>query len=109
LENRLGGKNLMGENSLKELKEAGFEQIKADYGSIPICWGGYMGKMFYDDMVSILMNMGPMIYEDLGFQGPYNQQIYEGHVDSAFDECVEYQTYFDIHWIIGQKPEDSPL
>ena len=30
------------------LQESGFEDIKTEYGSIPICWGGYMGKLMYE-------------------------------------------------------------
>ncbi|KAI8883863.1 hypothetical protein K501DRAFT_249031 [Backusella circina FSU 941] len=109
LETNLGGKSLMGDSSVRDLKEAGFQQIKTDYGSVPICWGGYMGKIFYDYLVSILKNMGPLIYEHVGLPGVYNPEKYEDHIDKAFDECVEYQTYFDFYWTIGQKPEDSPL
>lgn len=30
------------------LVDAGLVDIQSDYSSIPICWGGYVGKMIYE-------------------------------------------------------------
>lgn len=32
----------------QSLIDAGLEDIKSDYISVPICWGGNMGKIFYE-------------------------------------------------------------
>jgi hypothetical protein len=32
----------------KIMKEAGLVDVRSDYGSLPVCWGGYVGKLVYE-------------------------------------------------------------
>lgn len=47
LRDRLGHV-LQGRNLVNLMIEAGFREVKSDYGSLPLCWGGYIGKLFYE-------------------------------------------------------------
>lgn len=49
-------------------------------------------------------HLGPSVYEYLELGGEYNEEVYDALLDSAFDECVEYQTYMNIRWVYGRKP-----
>lgn len=51
--------------------------------------------------------MGPMIYDYLDLGGEYNKDAYESLLDTACDECVEYQTFFNYRWVYGRKPPAS--
>lgn len=44
---RLGG-FFEGNKLTAFMKEAGLVDIKSDYGSLPVCWGGYIGKLVYE-------------------------------------------------------------
>ena len=33
---------------VRVLKEHGFQDVTGDYRSIPVCWGGYVGKIMYE-------------------------------------------------------------
>jgi ubiquinone/menaquinone biosynthesis C-methylase UbiE len=37
------------------MKEAGLVDIKSDYGSLPVCWGGYVGKLVYEVYINHLL------------------------------------------------------
>ncbi|CAO3653511.1 unnamed protein product [Mucor hiemalis] len=93
-----------GSQLFKRMEEAGIVDIKTDYGSIPVCWGGYIGKLVYEDMLTMLNHIGLSVYEYIGLEGEFNKETYDALIDSAFDECVEYQTFFNIRWVCGRKP-----
>lgn len=40
----------------------------------------------------------------LDFDGEYDKNVYNEYIDAAFNECVEYKTYFNLHWATGRKP-----
>lgn len=42
------GRVCEGSQLVKRMEEAGIVDIKTDYGSIPVCWGGYIGKLVYE-------------------------------------------------------------
>jgi hypothetical protein len=48
-----------------------------------------------------------MIYEYLELDGEFNKEVYDALLDSAFDECVEYQTFLNVRWAAGRKPVTS--
>jgi hypothetical protein len=48
--------------------------------------------------------MGPTLYEYLDMEGEFNQEAYDALLDKACDECVEYQTFFNVRWAYGRKP-----
>lgn len=91
----------------KKFSQIGLESIKTDYVSLPICWGGFIGKTLYEDLLALLRYIGPLLYDDLGIAGDDEKDQYEKLVDNAFDECVEYQTYLDVHWTIGRKHDSD--
>jgi hypothetical protein len=47
LKDRLG-RVCEGSTLPKLMEEYGFADIKTDYGSVPVCWGGYVGKLVYE-------------------------------------------------------------
>ncbi|KAI9340099.1 hypothetical protein BD770DRAFT_448037 [Pilaira anomala] len=98
------GKTMEGSSMAKRMEEIGLLDVTSDYGSLPVCWGGYVGKLVYEDMLVIFKHIGPVVYEYLELGGEYNPEAYEALLDSAFDECVEYQTFFNSQWIYGRKP-----
>lgn len=55
-------------------------------------------------MLVVFKHIGPLVYEHLELGGEYNPEAYEALLDSAFDECVEYQTFFNTRWTYGRKP-----
>ncbi|CAO3589309.1 unnamed protein product [Absidia cylindrospora] len=85
------------------LVSAGLDDVQTDYTSIPICWGGYVGKMLYEALLSLLARLGEVLWASLELEGEYNSQIYNDFLDSAFDECVEYKTYLNFHWAYGKR------
>lgn len=58
-------------------------------------------------MIQVFQYMGPMIYDYLDLGGEYNKDAYESLLDTACDECVEYQTFFNYRWVYGRKPPAS--
>ncbi|KAI7853422.1 hypothetical protein BDC45DRAFT_511196 [Circinella umbellata] len=87
------------------LQESGFQDVKAEYVSIPVCWGGYMGKLMYENILAGVRHLGPIIYQDLmKSDADFDEKHFEEYVDKAFDECVEYKTFSNIHWAYGKKP-----
>ncbi|KAI9307992.1 hypothetical protein BJ944DRAFT_157022 [Cunninghamella echinulata] len=86
------------------LTDAGLEDINGDYISIPICWGGNMGKILYELINEVLSQFGAILWPWLELEGEYDKDVYFEFVDSAFNECVEYKTYFNLHWATGRKP-----
>ena len=30
------------------MEDSGLVDIESDYGSVPVCWGGYIGKLVYE-------------------------------------------------------------
>jgi hypothetical protein len=54
-------------------------------------------------------HIGPMIYDYLDLDGEYNKDAYDALLDSAFDECVEYQTFLNVRWVYGRKPPITAL
>ncbi|CDS08313.1 hypothetical protein LRAMOSA02261 [Lichtheimia ramosa] len=90
------------------LKENGFQDVTGDYRSIPVCWGGYVGKIMYENVLTALRTIGPIIYQEvLDTDGEYVQEEFDEYIDKAFDECVTYQTFFNIHWAYGRKPSTT--
>ncbi|KAI8093519.1 S-adenosyl-L-methionine-dependent methyltransferase [Halteromyces radiatus] len=85
------------------LLDAGLEDVQGDYISIPICWGGYVGKMLYESIVCVVGQLGEVLWPCLELEGDYDEMIYNKFLDSAFDECVEYKTYVNFHWAYGRK------
>lgn len=49
-------------------------------------------------------HIGPTVCEFIGLEGEFNQEAYDALLDSAFDECVEYQTFINTRWACGRKP-----
>lgn len=39
---------MQGRHLVNLMVEAGFRDVKSDYGSLPCCWGGYIGKLMYE-------------------------------------------------------------
>lgn len=58
-------------------------------------------------MLVLFQHLGPSIYEYMGLDGEYNKDSYEALLDTAFDECVEYQTFFNVRWAYGKKVVSS--
>lgn len=58
-------------------------------------------------MLVILRHFGPLIYHELDLTGDFREAHYDAFIDKAFDECVEYQTFFNVHWACGRKPAAS--
>ncbi|KAI8388218.1 S-adenosyl-L-methionine-dependent methyltransferase [Radiomyces spectabilis] len=88
----------------RSLNDAGYIDVQCDYASIPVCWGGYLGKMVYEDLLVLSQHIGPLVYNYLDMEGDFRQAHYDAFIDKAFNECVEYQTFFNIHWASGKKP-----
>lgn len=42
------GRPLTGSSIPKKMEQNGFLDITTDYGSAPVCWGGYVGKLVYE-------------------------------------------------------------
>ncbi|CAO3702590.1 unnamed protein product [Rhizopus stolonifer] len=51
------GKNLKGKNLVGQMMDLGIKEIKSDYGSLPCCWGGYIGKLVYEVYIYIYIFM----------------------------------------------------
>ncbi|KAI7872149.1 S-adenosyl-L-methionine-dependent methyltransferase [Spinellus fusiger] len=85
------------------LAEVGLRDIKSDYCSIPVCWGGSVGKLMYQNILILYKHAGPCFWDELGLKGDNLQANFDDYLDRAFDECVEYQTYFNFHWAWGIK------
>ncbi|KAI9319706.1 hypothetical protein BX666DRAFT_1852849 [Dichotomocladium elegans] len=83
------------------LLDYGFQEVTSDYGSVPVCWGGYLGKLMYEAMLKLI---GPTIYSELMDGEEYCEAKYMDYIDKAFDECVQHQTFFNLHWAYGRKP-----
>lgn len=58
-------------------------------------------------MLVMFKHIGPTAYDYLELGGEYNEETYDALLDSAFDECVQYQTFFNIRWTYGRKPPTS--
>ncbi|KAI9023029.1 S-adenosyl-L-methionine-dependent methyltransferase [Phycomyces nitens] len=92
-------------NVLGEILRRGeFDQISTDYWSLPVCWGGEVGKIMYMNTLGLCTGLGSQVYEQLDLPGDDLENSYDIFLDKAFDECVEYQTYFNIHWAYGTNP-----
>ncbi|KAI9249285.1 S-adenosyl-L-methionine-dependent methyltransferase [Sporodiniella umbellata] len=98
------GKHLQGKYLVDHMKQLGLEQVSSDYGSIPCCWGGYLGKMVYENCLMYFENLGPSLHPFLLLSEEYNHQQYIDFVDKAFSECAVHQTFYNIRWAIGRKP-----
>ncbi|KAI8145788.1 hypothetical protein BJV82DRAFT_511228 [Fennellomyces sp. T-0311] len=86
------------------LKEGNFQEIQYDYASIPVCWGGYVGKHMYENILTGMRYVGPLIYKELfNTEAEFDEAEYDEFVDKAFDECVQYQTFLNVHWAYGKK------
>lgn len=48
--------------------------------------------------------MGPILFEYLDLGHTYDKKILDVYLDNAFNECVEYQTFINVHWAYGRKP-----
>ncbi|KAI8337740.1 hypothetical protein BC941DRAFT_352855 [Chlamydoabsidia padenii] len=96
-----------GLNIKKCLLDAGLEDVRSDYTSVPICWGGYVGKMLYESALPILSKVGEILWPYLGMEGDYDEKVYLEFVDSCFNECVEYKTYLNFYWAYGRRPLDD--
>ncbi|GAN02251.1 type 11 methyltransferase [Mucor ambiguus] len=107
LKDKLGNSFLQANALCKRMEDAGMVDIKSDYGSVPVCWGGYVGKLVYEDMLLMFQHLGPIMYEYLDFEGEFNKEVYDALIDSAFDECVEFQTFFNVRWAYGRKPSTT--
>ncbi|GAA5802648.1 hypothetical protein EDC94DRAFT_611291 [Helicostylum pulchrum] len=103
------GKTLEGSSIAKRMEAVGLLDITSDYGSVPVCWGGYVGKLVYEDMLVMFKHIGPAAYDYLELGGEYNEEAYDALLDSAFDECVQYQTFFNIRWTYGRKPPTTTI
>lgn len=42
------GKTMEGSSIAKRMEEIGLLDVTSDYGSLPVCWGGYVGKLVYE-------------------------------------------------------------
>ncbi|CAO3598545.1 unnamed protein product [Absidia cylindrospora] len=91
----------------QRLIDAGLVDVQADYTSIPICWGGYVGKMLYETIVSVLGKLGEALWPLLELEGDYDEQVFIDFMDSAMDECVDYKTYVNFHWAYGKRPLEN--
>jgi len=58
-------------------------------------------------MLLMFQHLGPILYEYLDFEGEFNKEVYDALIDSAFDECVEFQTFFNVRWAYGRKPSTT--
>ncbi|KAI8980833.1 hypothetical protein BDB01DRAFT_187602 [Pilobolus umbonatus] len=90
----------------KTLIGIGLQDVSTDYGSVPICWGGIVGKQFYEDLLQVFNHIGTSIFHLLELGDTYDKSVYEDFLDSAFDECAEYQTFFNVRWAHGRLPEE---
>ncbi|KAI7867579.1 S-adenosyl-L-methionine-dependent methyltransferase [Spinellus fusiger] len=88
----------------QHLRHYCFTDVEASYLSVPVCWGGAVGKMSYEIIAAFLRNMAPVFYPLFGMKGDYDTAVYEQYIDKAFNECVEFQTFINIHWVYGKKP-----
>ncbi|ORX60540.1 hypothetical protein DM01DRAFT_1281254, partial [Hesseltinella vesiculosa] len=79
------------------------QDIQTDYVSMPVCWGGYIGKMLYQFFDALLRQLGPGLWLTLPLEGEYDETVFLQYLDSAFDECVEHRTYINLHWTFGQR------
>ncbi|KAI9244725.1 S-adenosyl-L-methionine-dependent methyltransferase [Sporodiniella umbellata] len=102
LHNRLGS-FLQGKDLVDYMNKSGLVDIVSDYGSLPCCWGGYIGKLFYEDILVAMRHYGPFIHEYLNDGTEFNTESFDAIIDAAFDECAEYQTFFNIRWACGKK------
>lgn len=60
-------------------------------------------------MLVMFKHIGPAAYDYLELGGEYNEEAYDALLDSAFDECVQYQTFFNIRWTYGRKPPTTTI
>jgi hypothetical protein len=87
------------------MSEAGIINIKTDYCSVPVCWGGYVGKLVYEDLLALFDQLGPVLFDYLDLGSSYDKKILDEYLDHAFNECVQYQTFFNVQWAYGRKPQ----
>ncbi|KAG1436661.1 hypothetical protein G6F56_013462 [Rhizopus delemar] len=91
------------------MMDLGIKEIKSDYGSLPCCWGGYIGKLVYENLLAAFRHIGPSLYPFLGLDDEFDEERYDELLDKAFDECAQYQTFINVRWAIGKKVVSSAL
>ncbi|KAI8073021.1 hypothetical protein BC940DRAFT_290352 [Gongronella butleri] len=79
------------------------QDIRTDYTSMPVCWGGYIGKMLYQFFNALLKQLSQGLWLWLPLEGDYDEKVFNNYLDSAFNECVEYKTYINLHWVYAKK------
>ncbi|KAL0094307.1 hypothetical protein F4703DRAFT_1817730 [Phycomyces blakesleeanus] len=95
---------------LKEkLGKIGCIDILSDYQSIPICWGGAVGKATYEVMEHVIRYMGPLVWDNLGFDCEFDPELYNDYIDRGFNECVKSQAFLNVYWAFGRKPDTGSL
>ncbi|KAG1447571.1 hypothetical protein G6F56_009218 [Rhizopus delemar] len=67
------------------------------------------GPLFSKDMVIAFKHFGPLIYEYIEAGAEFDKEKYDIMIDAAFDECAEYQTFFNIRWAYGKKVVSSAI
>ncbi|KAI9019985.1 hypothetical protein CLU79DRAFT_227820 [Phycomyces nitens] len=92
----------------KKLENLGCVDIRSDYKSMPICWGGAIGKATYETMEHVLRYMGPLIWNDLGYDCEFDPDLYNDYIDRGFDECAKSQAFINVYWAFGRKPIVQP-
>lgn len=60
-------------------------------------------------MVIAFKHFGPLIYEYIEAGAEFDKEKYDIMIDAAFDECAEYQTFFNIRWAYGKKVVSSAI
>jgi SAM-dependent methyltransferase len=103
------------------LEAHGLTDIRTDYVSVPLCWGGKMGKMMYESSRSLLRTLrphiaGPVIegakkngelteFKEREREGEVvdEEEIYERVLEEAYEECMRLETFLNFHWVCGRK------
>lgn len=62
---------------------------------------------YLQDLLIVFQHYGPHIHEYLDPGSEFDREKYETMIDTAFDECAEYQTFINIRWAYGKKVVSS--
>ncbi|KAF9977114.1 hypothetical protein BGZ73_006988 [Actinomortierella ambigua] len=82
------------------LASAGFVNVQVKIWSMPLGWGGPVGKAMMRNQQLFVNEMEPMYVR----QGHGTSQEYRELTDQIFQEAVDRRAYINYHSIIAQKP-----
>ncbi|KAJ3130281.1 hypothetical protein HK098_004328 [Nowakowskiella sp. JEL0407] len=83
----------------KKLKEHGFEIISEHSCSFPMGWGGQHGVLHLINCREIFVGLKPFLSKAFSM----TLEQFDAVMVAALEECPVYQTYCNVHAIVGRK------